>query len=350
MNDQLNDQKLLLGLITLILIGYCYLSVINRVYASEKVSINELPMKPPIKKNDPNYQWFKARFGLTWEELETSYSVEEIDQFLLRWRNSYPNDPEAWISSANWNWRQAEQPMFYSSTNESGAYITEEGNDDEQSLALNQLNGGGSEFIQIGKFTIEERREEALAIYNDAIQKFPYRTDIYDNIIKFHEYYTSYSKIPDVLHTMSLSLPHDHSLETTNYQTEQQSRNDILVNMFHTAAMRLYSVESQAAADALLDVTLLMTRTLPKSQIAWNDLVAAYDLLGNAQGAYGAARKAYELSPNDEIVVVNLAKYSIELGYRNEAIKLNKWLLENAQFPELKERAKADLRLLGVAE
>ena len=75
--------------------------------AAGKVSVESLPMKPPIEDPSPGADWFKARFGLSWLELESTYSADDVDRFLKRWRKTYPSDPDAWLSSASWNARQS---------------------------------------------------------------------------------------------------------------------------------------------------------------------------------------------------------------------------------------------------
>jgi hypothetical protein len=158
---------------------------LTALLADEKISVNALPMKPVISNPPPELQWFKTRFGLTWEELAENYSVEEVDQFLKRWRSTYPDDPEAWISSANWNSQQSQQMMLHMSSPEPGIFITAPGSQDGN-LGLYRTDEQGSEFVSEGTGTDEARLAEALRLYQEAQHKFPYRVDIYDNLAKFY--------------------------------------------------------------------------------------------------------------------------------------------------------------------
>ena len=67
-------------------------------------------------------------------------------------------------------------------------------------------------------------------------------------------------------------------------------------------------------------------------------------------GAYQAMQKAYRLDPQDEIIVINMATYCIELGFREEAIRHYRWILNNSKQPWFRERARADLELLGASD
>jgi len=313
----------------------------------EKISVDALPMKPVISNPRPELDWFKARFGLTWDELAEKYNIEEVDRFLLRWRITFPDDPEAWISSANWNWQQSEQPMIYMSTTEGGAYITGEGKDG--SVGLHRSDERGNEFFSVGSRTDPARLSEALGFFQNAQQRFPYRVDIYEQLASIYLTLEQYEKAVETLRLMSRSIMETkHSLQGVNYKTVHDSREKVLLSLCHRVSVDLFQVESKAAEDAQLELALLMTRTLPNNAIAWNNLVAAYDRVGNKTAAYQAAQKAYQIDPKDEIIVVNLAKYCFELGFREEAIRHYRWIINNSKRSDLKERARADLELLGV--
>ena len=315
--------------------------------ADEKISVDALPMRPVISNPSPERNWFQARFGLTWDELAANYSVEEVDQFLQRWRSTYPDDPEAWISSANWNRQQSQQSMLHSSTAELGVFVTEPG--PEGSVGLRRPDDQESGFISGGIHTDEPRLSAALRLFQEAQERFPYRVDVYDNLANFYFTLGRYEKQLDTLRTMTQAIREtDRDLEWINYQTLRVSKEEVLFNSFHYAANDLYQVDSEAALDANLELALLMTQTLPNNSIAWNNLVVAHERLGNKMGAYQAAQKAYEIDPNDEIIVINLAKYCIELGFNEEAIRHYRWIIRNSDNPEFRETARADLELLGA--
>lgn len=323
----------------------------SEAFAGQKIDVDALPMKPVISAPSPELKWFKARFSLTWNELAENYSVEEVDRFLQRWRSTYPDDPEAWISSANWNGHQSQQSMLHLNTLEHGTFLTGKGADgDGGYVALHSQGGKPNNFLSVSTYTDANRLSKALHFYQEAQKRFPYRVDIYDNLAAFYFIQGQYNKQVDTLRTMSRTIMEtDREPEGTNYQKLNVSKEQIMLNSFHKAFSVLNQENSEAALNAQLELALLTIQTLPDNPIAWNNLTAAYDRRGDKLAAYKAASKAYEIDQKDEIIVINLAKYCIELGFKEEAIKHYRWILSNSEYPGMKQRAREDLELLGAS-
>ncbi len=333
----------------------CYIQVFlltPAAFADQKIDVDTLPMKPVISAPSPEMKWFKARFGLTWNELAENYSVEDVDRFLQRWRSTYPDDPEAWISSANWNAQQSQQSMLHMSAPMLGASITGKVSDgDGEDIVIHPLDGKQSEFMSESKYTDKNRLSEALRFYQEVQKRFPYRVDNYENLASFYFILGQYDKLVDTLRMKSRAIMNtDRELEGVNYQKLNVSKEQIMFHSFHKALFVLNQENSEAALNAQLELALLITRTLPDNPIAWSDLVNVYYRRGDTLAAYKAASKAYEIDPKDEIIVINLATCCIELGFKEEAIKHYRWILNNSKDPKMKAQARADLKLLGVTK
>ncbi len=344
----------------------CYIQVFlltPAAFADQKIDVDALPMKPVISAPSPELNWFKARFGLTWNELAKNYSIEEVDRFLQRWRSTYPDDPEAWISSATWNEQQSQQKQFHLSTSESGTYITEEGSfvyiygkesdGDRENLAFHSPDEQQGEFMSSSTYIDKNRVSEALRFYQEAQKRFPYRVDVYDGLVALYFRLGQYNNQVDTLRAMSRAIMHtDRELEGANYYKEKlnaSKKQGILSVSCQKSLMLLSQQNSKAALNAQLELTLLMTHTLPGNPIAWNNLVQIYYRNGDKLAAYKAASKAYEIDPKDEIIVINLATLCIELGLKEEAVKHYHWILSNSKDPKMKAQARADLKLLGIS-
>jgi tetratricopeptide (TPR) repeat protein len=317
--------------------------------AVHKVAIDELPMRPVITPGSGVKEWFVARFGLTWNELESRYTTAEVDKFLLRWRATYPNDPEAWLSSANWNARKSQEETVHMSTSQDGMYFADAGEDGN--VILKGADGKTGAFLTESSRYIPERLSAAKRLYEEGERKFAQRLDIYENHARMLFFIDEYSQEVIVLRKMAEAVANPTLvLESTNYKKVGADANDLLLRSLHEASGRLSEVESPEAAAARLDIALISTRALPHSAIAWNDLTAAYDQQNNPDAAFKAARKAYELAPNDEIVVINLAKYCMDFGLKNEAIQHYRWIVRNSKEHRLVDKARAQLESLGDSD
>lgn len=314
--------------------------------------IEDIPMRPLVRDQIENSEWFVQRFGLSWIELENSYSLGEVDAFLSRWRQTFPNDPEAWISSANWNARNSQQTMIFQADPQPGFFVTE-GAMDDGTVGMRRVDGqegAQSSFVTEGQFTDTERYNAAVAFFEVGMKKFPHRVDLYEIYAGFHIYFGNYDSLLEILGDVPDSIRSAKApLEGTNYQPVQYSKDQVISRIFHSAHLELMKKGELQSTEVMLASAQLMTRAIPNDPIAWNDLVSVQYTLGNKQGAYSAAERAYALAPDDEVIVLNLATLSLDLGRRDRAIELNRWLLTNARDPNIFERAQAELELMGVA-
>jgi tetratricopeptide (TPR) repeat protein len=314
-------------------------------------NIEDIEMRPVLKGKKNDFPWFNERFGLSWFELESAYSEQEIDAFLARWRSTFPDDPEAWISSANWNWRKSQVEMMFQANPQGGFFVTEETIDDE-TFGIRRADGGEgdqSSFVTGGISTDKNRYAHALALYVEGLKKFPNRVDLHEIIADFHIHFGNYAELINHLELMPSKLRNTEiPLEQANYQPVQQNKDEIIAGIFHRVIIELMEIGEAKSIETFLETAQLMTRAVPKNPVAWTNLVNAQYFMGNKRGAYSAAQRAHALAPEDEIIVWNLATLSLDLGLRAEAIEHNNWLINNASDPNLLERAQAELELMSV--
>jgi tetratricopeptide (TPR) repeat protein len=309
----------------------------------KKIPVDQLPMGPVPASSVKD--WFRARFGLSWSELESRYTTAEVDRFLLRWRNTFPDDAEAWLSSANWNARKSAEEVMHMSAPQDGRSLTQEGA--EGALTLNGANGHTTAFVTETTHYSPARIAEAKRLYEEGERKFPYRLDIYDSHARMLFITGEYSQEITVLGRMAEAVSNPALVfESSNYQKVGSHAKDLLLGSLHEESGRLSEIESGEAATARLDIALLTTRMLPQSAIAWNDLTAAYDRQGNVDAAFRTARKAYELAPTDEYVVMDLAQYCMDFGLTAEAIQHYRWIVKNGKEQRFIDTARAKLSTL----
>ena len=313
-------------------------------------NIEDIPMEDIFATESGSFNWFEKRFGLTWDQLEGTYPEEDVDAFLGRWRTRFPDDPEAWISSFNWNWRKSQVPIMFQADPQPGFFITEEimGEGTMGMRRIDGQRGPQSGFVTQSLSTDENRYSQAVALYTNGLHRFPYRVDLQESVAEFHLYFGNYDELTKHLSEFPAKLrASSDPLETTNYAPVPDEKDEVIAGIFHRSIMKLADRQEAQSREALVKTALLMTKAVPANPIAWSNLGSAYYNTSNKEGAYSAYKRAYTLAPDDEIIVLNMAIVSLDMGFREEAIELNNWLIDNAQDPSIAQRAYSELDLLG---
>src|SRR5437660_6731505 len=108
-------------------------------------------------------QDYAARF----KELQAQKAGPQIDSLLDEWRAQKPNDPDAWITSANYYFNQSVGPNISTKKAEKGDYGL-----------TNQKTGKEAGSISM-KPGVAKTSRSAAEILGEAINKFPDRLDIW---------------------------------------------------------------------------------------------------------------------------------------------------------------------------
>ena len=304
-------------------------------------------MKPITKSilQEPN--WFKARSGLTWQELEEKFSHDQIDSFLERWRRDYPKDPEAWVSSMNWNWNRSwEQIVTTPEQIESGFHIIKEGVDGNSDVV--GLEGQKASTMRAEAHSDLELRKTCFKLAREGLTKFPYRLDIHFQTILFMIQSNRFSEVlPQIKLSVRALEENSKRLEADNYEKiPMEDLHVVQCELVHNAILKLIDIDHPDAKKLLVPIAVHFTEIAPDDAVAWSKLTYAYQSENKLKSAYKAAKKAFNLDSNDEIVVHNLATISVDMGLWDRAKNHYRWLEQNAQQPDIKHRAKEGLKKL----
>ena len=200
-------------------------------------------MKPITKSilQEPN--WFKARSGLTWQELEEKFSHDQIDSFLERWRRDYPKDPEAWVSSMNWNWNRSwEQIVTTPEQIESGFHIIKEGVDGNSDVV--GLEGQKASTMRAEAHSDLELRKTCFKLAREGLTKFPYRLDIHFQTILFMIQSNRFSEVlPQIKLSVRALEENSKRLEADNYEKiPMEDLHVVQCELVHNAILKLIAV------------------------------------------------------------------------------------------------------------
>src|ERR1700736_189452 len=108
-------------------------------------------------------QDYAARF----KELQTQKADAQIDALLDEWRAQKPNDPDAWITSANYYFNQSVGPMISTKKAEKGDY-----------RLTDKKTGKAAGSISF-KPNVAQTSHQATDLLQEATTKFPDRLDIW---------------------------------------------------------------------------------------------------------------------------------------------------------------------------
>lgn len=306
----------------------------------DKTWKKEIP-KIYIPKNGEN--WFKIRFGMTWSELEEKHRPK-IDDFLLKWRTAYPDDPEAWSSSASWLARNSFM-MNMGNVAEGGAYVIDE-NGNAVSLETGKI-------IEIPKevVLVKEKAKEAIVLYEKNIEKFPHRADFYLELANFYIRIEQPQKAVPVMEKLSSAFPKiKDKIEIYNYRKIKDDPEFLVIDLMQQVFITLDQEGGKDAVKLQNNIALLQTRFAPSHILGWNSLAYTMEKSGKPNEVYKALKMALKIDPKDDIVRLNIANKCVELDLDDEALTHWKWLEKNSKDEKLVKRAKAEIKALKSTE
>jgi tetratricopeptide (TPR) repeat protein len=274
--------------------------------------------------------------------------VEEAhrDQALADWRKREPDNPDAWVLSANWALEQA------GSINIRGA----KGAPLPKGNYKLELRDGkmvviGADGKPAGDIVPEPGRAgttKAASYLIEGLKKWPYRADMYCGLATIYaqgqlwpEHMATLRAFVDAarLQAGKLRWCHDEALDAPE--------DVLLADKLHSFAIAQFDLQNEAADKRFFEIAQLVVRACPKSAKGYNDIAVFHGLSKNWKAAQPALEKASQVAPDDALVWMNLGENCDRLGKTDAARRAFQQVIDLNTDPSLVKDAQAKLEALG---
>jgi tetratricopeptide (TPR) repeat protein len=236
----------------------------------------------------------------------------QLEALLDEWRTQQPDDPDAWIKSADFYFNQALSPTI--STKKP----------DGEDFVIAEKNGSvaGSLSFKPNQALVKK----AASFLSEATRKFPNRLDIWCGLAYINQEGGDFDAEFAVLKQMTAYVhAHPRDLRWLKGAALTTPADAFVAEKLHTYALYYYKKKTAEGRQRFLKVGLFAVEQFPQQIYAYNDVAAVHMDGGETKKAREWLEKANRVNPEDTLVLMNLAEACLRLKDKAAA---RKWFEE----------------------
>ena len=278
--------------------------------------------------------------------LKAKVGREHLEQHLAEWRKSEPDNPNAWILSANWALDEADVAIVdrgEGATLPPGNYKLEMREGKVVVIDAKGKVAGG-----IVPDPAQAGIVKAAWFISEALKKWPHRADLHCGLATVYargafwpEHVAALRGFVNAARSQAGKLRwcHDAPLDAPE--------DVFLADKLHSFARQQFDHESKGADQRFFEIAQMTARACPKSPKGYNDLAAYHGLSENWKAAQFLLERAAKVAPDDALVWMNLGDNSQRLGRAEVARNAYQHVIDLQSNPALVKDAQAKLEALG---
>lgn len=283
-----------------------------------------------------NAEDYPARF----KELQSQKADgAQIDSLLDEWRAKNPNDPDGWITSANYYFNQSV-----------GANISQKPPEKGDFSLTNKKTGKVSGSISF-KPGVAQTSRDAAAILAEATAKFPDRLDIWCGLSWMYQERGDFDNEFATLQKMvGYVREHPTGLKWLNGEPIPAPADQFVPDKLHSYGLYYGKKENPEDDKRMLKIAMFSSEQFPNHPYAFNDVAVYYSINKDYPKTREWLEKAHQADPKDGLVIYNLAYVSEKMGDKSGAKKWYEESLKVEPDGEHAQKAKQALAKLKKAK
>jgi tetratricopeptide (TPR) repeat protein len=254
-------------------------------------------------------------FAHRYRQLLDQHAEAQIEPLLTEWREKAPDDPDAWITSANYYFNQRQVNI---STKKPGP----------GDFKLTDKKTGK----QAGSISFEQDKENvkrAADLLQEATTKFPDRLGIWCGLAFIYQESGDFDNELSTLQKMvAYAREHPAQLKWEGEPLKEPA-DKFIPEKLHSYGLYYAKKENAEDDKRWFQISTLATQHYPNHAEGFNDAAGYYADLGDWQKARESFEKAHAIDPKSAGVLINLGNVSVEMKdfstartYFEEALKL----------------------------
>ena len=269
---------------------------------------------------------YAARF----KELREQKADAQIEPLLNEWRGKRPNDPEAWISSANYYFNQR-QVMISTKKPEKGDFSLTDKKTGKTAGSISFEQDKGNE-------------KRASDLLQEATTKFPDRLDIWCGLAFIYQETGDFdSEFSTLQRMVRCARDHSSQLRWLNGENLPEPADHFIPEKMHSYGMYYERKENPEDDKRFLKIATLAAEQFPDHPYAFNDVAMYYSIAGDNAKTREWLEKANKINPKDTLVLMNLGQICSKLGDNQAAQKWYEEVIKVDPDGEYSGQAKAAL-------
>src|SRR6266567_9547914 len=271
-------------------------------------------------------------YSARYDQLIDQHAEAQIEPLLTEWREKAPDDPNAWITSANYYFNQRQTNISTKKPGPGDIRLT----DKKGKLA------GSISFEQD-----KSNMKRAAGLLQEATTKFPDRLDIWCGLAFIYQERGGFDNELSTLKKMvAYAREHPAQLKWLKGEPLSEPADKFVPEKLHSYGLFYEKKENPDDDKRWFQISTLAAQQYSSNATAWNDIAGYYADLGEWQKARESLEKARQIEPKSVGVLINLGNITVQANdvaaarkYFEEALKLE----PNGQYAQ---EAKEALRKL----
>ena len=251
-----------------------------------------------------------------YRQLLDQHEEDQIEPLLTEWREKVPNDPDAWITSANYYFNQRQQLNI--STKPPGPddfELTDKKGKQTGSISFEQVEGSG---------------KRATDLLSEATTKFPDHLDIWCGLAFMYQERADFDNELSTLKKMvAYAREHPAQLKWLKGEPLSEPADKFVPDKLHEYGLYYEKKENAEDDKRWFQISTLAIEQYPNDPQGFKDAAGYWADIGEWQKARQSFEKAHQLDPKSVLALIALGQISVEMKdfasarkYYEEALKL----------------------------
>jgi tetratricopeptide (TPR) repeat protein len=267
-----------------------------------------------------------------YRQLLDRHADDQIEPLLAEWREKAPDDPDAWITSANYYFNQRQTNISTKKPGPGDITLTDKKGKPAGSISFEQD---------------EANMKRATDLLQEATTKFPDHLDIWCGLAFMCQESGDFdSELSTLKKMVAYAREHPTQLKWLKGEPLGKPADKFVPEKLHEYGLYYQNKENAEDDKRWFQISSLATQQYPNRAEGFNDAAGYYADLGDWKKAREFLEKAHEIEPKSVGALINLGNISVEMKdfasarkYYEEALKLE----PNGQYAQ---EAKEALRKL----
>jgi tetratricopeptide (TPR) repeat protein len=256
-------------------------------------------------------------YARRYRQLLDQQAEAQIEPLLTEWREKAPDDPDAWITSANHYFNQSSGVMLSTKPAEKG----------EMGLIHKETGQTGSLSVKPG---VAQTSHSATDLLQEATAKFPDRLDIWCGLAFMYQESGDFDNELSTLKKMvAYAREHPKQLKWLKGEPIAGPEDKFVPEKLHEYGLYYEKKENAEDDQRWYQIATLATEQYPNDPQGFKDAAGYWADIGEWQKARESFEKAHQLDPKSVVSLIALGQISAEMKdfvsarkYYGEALKL----------------------------
>jgi tetratricopeptide (TPR) repeat protein len=252
-----------------------------------------------------------------YRQLLDQHAHGQIEPLLTEWREKAPDDPDAWVTSANYYFNQRQPNISTKKPGPGDITLTDK---------KTGKTAGSISFEQPG-----ESIKRAADLLQDAATKFPDHLDIWCGLAFIYQESGDFENELSTLKKMvAYAREHPTQLKWLKGEPLGEPADKFVPEKLHEYGQYYEKKENPEDDQRWFQISTLATEQYPNHAEGFNDAAGYWADIGEWQKARESVEKAYQINPKSVGALLNLGNISVQMKdfagarkYFEEAVKLD---------------------------